>query len=201
MTIDIRRATIGDTDNIVTTLVRAYVEDPFMKEYYWRHAESYEKSADMVYRTTIEMIVKESNHQLLISDDGKGVAFWYAPNAYKVNVLQVIAWLPRIIRHFGFKSLKPIMNTFQSMDKHRPKEAHYYLNCIGIDPDHRGKGIGSALMNTILERCDRERCGAYLESTTETRQGFYKKFGFELVTKIDIPKGTVPLWSMWRAPR
>ena len=37
-----------------------------------------------------------------------------------------------------------------------PTEPHYYLEFLGHDPAHQGKGIGSALMQPVLDRCDEE---------------------------------------------
>jgi ribosomal protein S18 acetylase RimI-like enzyme len=36
--------------------------------------------------------------------------------------------------------------TLSWLDKAHPTERHYYLQFIGVNPDHQGKGLGSALM-------------------------------------------------------
>jgi GNAT superfamily N-acetyltransferase len=46
-----------------------------------------------------------------------------------------------------------------------PGEPHWYLPLVGVDPAYQGRGHGDALMAYALERCDRDKLPAYLEST------------------------------------
>ena len=56
-----------------------------------------------------------------------------------------------------------------------------FLNSIIIDEDYRCKGIGTRLMNKVIDRCDRP---IYLLATGELGgdpvrlKEFYKRFGF-----------------------
>ena len=94
-----------------------------------------------------------------------------------------------------------IIKTIDATDKAHPTERHYYLQFIGVDPDHQGKGLGNALMQPVLERCDREGCGAYLENTNEANRVFYERLGFVVTGEIDLGQGAPPLWQMWRNPQ
>src|SRR5262245_39245619 len=53
----------------------------------------------------------------------------------------------------------------QQMARHHPREPHWYLPLIGIDPAQQGAGLGSALLRHATEICDREGVLAYLESS------------------------------------
>ena len=59
--------------------------------------------------------------------------------------------------------------------------AGWFLNSIIVDEDYRGKGVGTRLMNKVLERCGRP---IYLLATEELGgdagrlKEFYKRFGF-----------------------
>ena len=54
------------------------------------------------------------------------------------------------------------MTAVQTMEKRHPKEpAHYYLPVLGVEPEFQGRGFGSALLQPVLARCDRDRVGAY----------------------------------------
>jgi ribosomal protein S18 acetylase RimI-like enzyme len=89
---------------------------------------------------------------------------------------------------------------FEQMAKFHPQEPHWYLPLIGVDPAHQGKGYGDALMSYALDRCDRERVPAYLESSNPRNVSFYRRHGFEPVGTIQA--GSSPtLVPMVRRPR
>jgi ribosomal protein S18 acetylase RimI-like enzyme len=69
-----------------------------------------------------------------------------------------------------------------------------------VDPDHHGKGLGTALLRPVLERCDRDGIGAYLENTNETNLALYERLGFAVVNEFYICHVAPPIWPMWRDP-
>jgi GNAT superfamily N-acetyltransferase len=86
------------------------------------------------------------------------------------------------------------------MSRGHPKEPHWFLPLIAIDPFLRGKGFGAALMEYGLAACDRDGAPAYLDSTHRRNIPFYERFGFELVRTIEIG-GHPPVYPMIRPPR
>jgi ribosomal protein S18 acetylase RimI-like enzyme len=88
----------------------------------------------------------------------------------------------------------------EQMDRFHPKEAHWYLPLIGTDPAHQGRGYGSTLLAHALERCDRDKLPAYLESSNPANIALYERFGFQLIGEIQ--SGTSPtLYPMLRKAR
>ena len=91
--------------------------------------------------------------------------------------------------------------TLSAIEKRHPKDPpHYYLAILGTDPDHQGKGIGSSLLRPVLDICDHDGVGAYLESSKESNIAFYARHGFELTGEVRLPGGPL-VWPMWREPR
>ena len=71
-----------------------------------------------------------------------------------------------------------------------PVEPHWYLWVTGVDPAHRGRGIGAALLSHMLARVDGDEAIAYLEATSERNARLYERHGFEVCGRIcvgDIP--------------
>jgi ribosomal protein S18 acetylase RimI-like enzyme len=69
---------------------------------------------------------------------------------------------------------------------YRPSEPHWYLAYIAVDPAHRGKGLGTALMNHSLDIIDRQQLPAYLESTNTANLSIYKRHGFALLAEVQV---------------
>ena len=86
------------------------------------------------------------------------------------------------------------------MEKAHPEEPHWYLAVLGTAPEHQGKGVGSALISPILQKCDAEGVPAYLESSKESNIPFYQRHGFEVTGEIKVKNGPT-LWPMWRDPQ
>ncbi|MFG3154208.1 GNAT family N-acetyltransferase [Streptomyces sp. NPDC048219] len=85
-------------------------------------------------------------------------------------------------------------------DIHPAGRAHAYLWMIGVAPGRQGEGLGSALVESVLDRCDRERLPAYLEASSARSRGLYERLGFEFTGRaLDLPDGP-RMWPMWREP-
>jgi GNAT superfamily N-acetyltransferase len=85
------------------------------------------------------------------------------------------------------------------VEKSHPVEPHWYLAVLGVDPRHQGRGLGRALIQPVLDRCDREIVPAYLETQKPENLPFYERFGFRVTDEISVP-GSPPVWLMWRDP-
>jgi GNAT superfamily N-acetyltransferase len=71
---------------------------------------------------------------------------------------------------------------------------------LAVDPPAQGKGVGSALMQPVLERSDTEGVPCFVESSKDRNVPFYARHGFEVTGEIRIPAGPT-IWPMWREPR
>ncbi|MEH2182617.1 GNAT family N-acetyltransferase [Nostoc sp.] len=87
----------------------------------------------------------------------------------------------------------------EQMEHYHPTEPHWYLAILGVEPKHQRKGYGSALIQNILQECDRTQTPAYLESTNLSNVHFYEQHGFEAIGTIQA--GISPtLFPMIRQP-
>lgn len=70
--------------------------------------------------------------------------------------------------------------------KRDPKEQHWHLGPIGVLPSHRRLGVGSQLMERFCKEVDNCSSKAYLETDLDENVRFYRKFGFEIISKSNI---------------
>ncbi len=129
-----------------------------------------------------------------------GVCVWLAPGGWHSSIAAQVRAMPAMLRALGPGNFLRLMRLLNLMESNHPHEDHYYLPAIGVATDWQGKGLGSALMGPMLERCDRERAPAYLEASSERSRDLYLRHGFEITGKLTCPDDGPPLWPMWRAP-
>jgi ribosomal protein S18 acetylase RimI-like enzyme len=77
------------------------------------------------------------------------------------------------------------------------REPHYYVRDIGVHPDTQGRGLGSALMRPLLDRCDQEGLSAYIEASSERSAALYERLGFQHIKELRVGDSP-PLWLMIR---
>ncbi|MFE5396630.1 GNAT family N-acetyltransferase [Streptomyces sp. NPDC056568] len=84
---------------------------------------------------------------------------------------------------------------------HPRGRAHEYLWMIGVLPHRQGEGLGTLLVTSVLDRCDREGKAAYLEASSARSRGLYERLGFRCTgPALDLPGGP-RMWPMWREPQ
>ncbi|MET7442123.1 GNAT family N-acetyltransferase [Streptomyces sp. NPDC004082] len=84
---------------------------------------------------------------------------------------------------------------------HPTDRAHAYLWMIAVEPGRQGEGLGSALMQPVLDRCDREGLPAYLEASSARSRALYERLGFAFTGRaVELPDGPL-MWPMWRDPQ
>jgi GNAT superfamily N-acetyltransferase len=128
--------------------------------------------------------------------DYSGAALWLPPGVHSDD-----AALGQIVEDSVDGAIRgDLYAILEQMATYHPSEPHWYLPLIGVDPPHQGKGHGGALLTYALERCDRDGCFAYLESTNPKNITLYQRHGFHALG--DIRVGTSPpLVPMLRTPR
>jgi GNAT superfamily N-acetyltransferase len=129
-----------------------------------------------------------------------GGALWVPPGRWRLGFVQQLRLLPGMVRVFG-RDLPRAQRGLAVMDSGHPRKPHWYLDSLGVAPEWQGKGIGSALMRPVLERCDRERTPAYLNAGSPRSRELYRRHGFVVTEEFRLPEDGPPLWRMWREPQ
>ncbi|HEX3348363.1 MAG TPA: GNAT family N-acetyltransferase [Acetobacteraceae bacterium] len=96
--------------------------------------------------------------------------------------------------------LADVNTMFAEMTAYHPRDPHWYLPTIGLDPHFHRKGLGSALLTEALARCDGMHMPAYLESSNPANAAVYSRLGFEALGVIHAGHSP-PMVPMLRAAR
>ncbi|MEM8952642.1 MAG: GNAT family N-acetyltransferase [Verrucomicrobiota bacterium] len=129
-------------------------------------------------------------------DNFQGVAYWLPPNEHADDEVITRVIEETVPRH----RLREAFALFEQMDDFHPKEEHWYLPLIAVEPAQQNQGLGSALLKHTLTRCDRSRTPAYLESSSATNIPLYEKHGFRLIGEIQTSSSPI-VYPMFRKPQ
>jgi len=128
------------------------------------------------------------------NDDFTAGALWLPPSIHP-DEEQLIACFEQTVAPEKHDAL---FATFGQMDEFHPEEDCWHLAFIAVDPLRQGKGLGSALLEAGLRRCDEDGRPAYLESTNPANLSLYKRLGFVEMGLIKADQAP-PLFPMFRA--
>jgi ribosomal protein S18 acetylase RimI-like enzyme len=137
------------------------------------------------------------------SQNLEGIAVWlpYINKEYKmiVNIGCLFKAKTYKLGMEASKRIKPIEEYSTKVHREFAPEDHWYLQTLGVEPSHQGKGYGSLLMEYMLEKIDATNpLPVFLETSTEINVKFYKRFGFEIVREGIIPETDVEQWYLLR---
>ncbi|MGD9630572.1 MAG: GNAT family N-acetyltransferase [Pyrinomonadaceae bacterium] len=131
-----------------------------------------------------------------LSPRAKGAALWLGPGVEPdEDPLIGLFWSTT-----SDEVQKDLFPMFEKMGEFHPKEPHWYLPMIGVEPGHQGMGIGASLMQHALSTCDSDRLPAYLESSNPKNIPLYERFGFETIGIIQEGNAP-PMYPMYRRAR
>jgi ribosomal protein S18 acetylase RimI-like enzyme len=195
----IRRARPGDEEAIVSVLVRAFDADP-VASYLLRKDEHRRRGFELCFGTFLRHMTMPGGETWL-ADDGLGAALWTPPGGWDVGVLRALAMVPALIRATGVTRVARAGVRAGRVQKRHPRAPHFYLFAVGVDPEHQGRGIGSALLRAVLDRCDETGVPAYLEASKPENARLYERHGFRITEEVSMAPEAPPVWLMWRDPR
>lgn len=191
----VRLAHRDEWPGLSRALARAFHDDPLMC-----HLVSARSREDRVTRFfASDAHLVRSRGRVYTTVDTAGASIWAEPGHWRMPPSEILRSAPSLLRSFA-TSIPRALRTLSIVERVHPTTPHWYLAVLGTDPAKQGRGIGSALLAPVLDECDGEGIGAYLESSKESNLAFYGRHGFEVTEEIRIPGGPM-LWGMWRDPR
>lgn len=193
-----RRAVRADVPHVLETLRRAFDRDPL---FLWLLRQDGRRHA--AYDELFERALRDqslANDAAFVAADCGAVALWVPPSRWQMGFAEQLSLAPAIVRCAGLGRTMRALAYFRALEGHHPREPHWYLLMLAVDPTFQGQGFASRVVIPILDRCDHEKVGAYLECSDPKNVDLYRHYGFEEMGLIKLPSGP-PLLPMWRAPR
>lgn len=193
---EVRPVRPEDVPEVAASLVRAFYDDPSMV-YMFPNPRSRERRLRRFFTYHLKRTYLPRGLPYT-TEECRSAALWMPPREGPPRMREVFAQLPLLVilgRRAG-RALQLV----QLVEARHPTAPHYYLAGLGTDPAWQHKGLGSAVMQPVLDLCDREGLPAYLESSKESNIPFYRHHGFDVTGEVSVPDGSLRLWLMWREP-
>ncbi|HEY2397879.1 MAG TPA: GNAT family N-acetyltransferase [Solirubrobacteraceae bacterium] len=194
----VTRASVADAPAMARVLARAFHDDP---AFTWvlhgdpRRMGILERGFELFLRR-----VWLEQEETYTTSATVAVSAWELPDQWKPAVGLQLRLLPAMAGVFK-RHLPRVLKALTVLEAKHPREPHYYLAFIGVDPDWQGRGLGGAVLAPVLERCDTEGMPAFLESSTPRNRELYERHGFTVTEEFTLGRGAPPQWRMWREPR
>lgn len=199
----VRQAAPSEVRLLSATLTEAFDGEPVTE---WIGAQHLGRSSRrrLMFALDLEVQVFPNGGSVVTADDGNGglagVCLSLPPGRWEMPRAIDGRTTLRFFHAYGF-SLPRVIRMQRAMAERHLTEAHYYFRWIGVRPEFREQGLGSALMQPTLDRCDSQDLPAYLEASSERSAALYERLGFVHEGRFDLPDGGPPLWPMRRPPR
>lgn len=193
----VRKATPADLAPLAKAIAAAFYDDP-VASWLLRDGTRRMGQLEQGFAVFIRRLYLPAG-ECYTTEHVAGGALWLPPGRWQAGLtaqLRVLAGVARLSPR-EFPRFLRYARLLES--KHR-REDHYYLPYMGVEPGRQGRGIGSALLRPVLERCDSEGVPAYLEASSPRNRDLYKRHGFEVVETIELAAGGPVHWLMWREP-
>lgn len=189
-------------DETARMLARSFDDSPLFRFLFPKGPARLRINAGAFRGTLIDALPFEALH---VAHDDIGVigaACWLPPDGLPVTPRRQAVLAARMLTLVPHAPTRvgTAMRYLRASDRVHPKEMHWYLAILGVDPRHQGHGIGARLIDHTLARLDREGLPAYLETDKESNLAWYARRRFEVRETLHPKQSGPPLWTMWRDP-
>lgn len=186
-----------DITEMSLLLSRAFAKDPWTRMLFCDDAKKSKAFFTMIIRyckATGGQVLSKHQESTLAS-----VACLEHPMKLSfLNVIKLFGSFISFISACGFKTFNTINTYMRLTTRHRPKEKHYYLTCLGVSPEFKGKKIGKKMLDTIHTIVDEDitSIGIGLDTENPDNIALYQHFGYRLVATEKL--GDMMIYIMFR---
>jgi ribosomal protein S18 acetylase RimI-like enzyme len=139
---------------------------------------------------------------LYTSDRLTGIASWLPPGVAVPSLWESLPLIGMTLAQVGWRSTSRLLTAFAATEAYRHRDCptpHWYLDGLAVSPQAQGQGLGSLLLQPVLQQADRQGELCYLYTSTDRAVRFYQRQGFVVRDELQIRQDAPPLWMMMRS--
>ena len=192
----------GDLKQAAAVVARAFFDYPSLKAYF-----PDEKKRAWKLPWYMEHVLKTALRfgEAYTTEDRSGVLFLLTPGHTKLTNWEYVqsgffaAPLVVGLKHYAFVDSCEVALA-ETQERLMKSRLHYYIWGITVDPARQRSGAGTALLQMLYDKADRENMPIYLETHKLANVAYYEQSGFQLIHAGTMPGDDMPFWSMVREP-
>lgn len=191
-----RSATTRDVDSVARCIALAFASDPVW-EPALRRRDGRTDHLEPYWRRFVAAAVDQGT--AFMTEGGEAVAVWVPPGGDELPAAEVQAldvFLDENLDASAVAAMHALYGRFEA--SRAPLDRHYYLSLLATHPDHRGRGVGQALLAANLAAWDGAGVPAYLESTNPANDHRYERAGFRSIGGFETVIDRAWVNAMWR---
>lgn len=121
-----------------------------------------------------------------LSDDKKGCALVLYPDQKKFSIKSTLLDVQLLLNAIGLTRVGKAMSRESAIKSNYPNEPIYYLWFLGVFNADQNNGVGSQLLEEIIQDSQKQHKPIYLETSTIKNIPWYQKFGFSIYQELDF---------------
>jgi GNAT superfamily N-acetyltransferase len=194
---DVRYAVRADLEPLTAALADAFADDPMMA---WIYPDPGTRVAHVASFMRAALDIGFPHGHVYAAGANTAAAIWAPPDVELFDDQAITTLFTLLGQQLGSRTEEVSAGLVRIAEHHPHHVPHFYLFVLGTARVAQGTGIGSRLLHEILDRCDRQGLGAYLESSNVRNVPFYARHGFNVLTEVKLSDMCVAR-PMWREPR
>jgi ribosomal protein S18 acetylase RimI-like enzyme len=124
--------------------------------------------------------------EVWLSDDRQACLLYLYPEKKKSSLLSTWADIKLIFQAIGISGILKAIDREKQIKDMQLQGKTIYLWFIGVQRSEQQKGIGSKLLNELLDVADIESRVVILETSSQRNLPWYKKLGFQEYALLDL---------------
>jgi len=203
MTADLNSLVRLTTDKVrpaAVTLARAFQDYP-LSAFFFPDDSEREKKQPIGFRSLVRYGI-QNGEVYATSPNLEGVAMWLPSDRRRRTLWSEIRSGRFSLLFISGRKVIARQRAFgeyaESVRRRCAPLPHLYLQMLGVDPVHQGKGYSSLLLRAMFARIDKEGLPCFLETQAEKNVPLYEHLGFRVVEEGIVPGSNVTSWAMLR---
>jgi len=123
---------------------------------------------------------------VFLTEDGEACALILYPHLKKFSFYALWLDIKLIFKAITVWGIAKTLKRESQIKTIQPKEPMAYLWFIGVNHLSQHEGTGSNLLKEVIEYANQKELPVYLETSTNENLPWYKRFGFEIYSELEL---------------